>query len=83
MCGVPGDSDVGVRRSHSRDMEHVGESFRILFFFLPDQLNLAGGDEDMARLVVIHILSQQLKKRNKKNQSESKSFHIMCQFAKI
>ena len=60
MYGAPGDSDVCVRRPHSRDMEHVRESFRTLFLFLPDQLNLAGGD-GMARLVVVHILSEQLK----------------------
>ena len=82
VYGIPGDSDVGVRRPHFRDMEHVWQSFRMLFFFHQDQLNLAGGD-GMAMLVVIHILSEQLKERNRKEQSESKSLHIMCQFAVI
>ena len=62
IYGVPGDSDVGVRRSHSRDMEHVGKLFRMLFLFHPHPLNQAGGDDG--------ILSEQLKERNKK-ESES------------
>ena len=61
MYRVPGDSDVGVRRSHSRDMEHVRESFGMLFLFLPDQLKLAGG-YGTARLVAVHTFSQQLSK---------------------
>ena len=61
MYGVPGDSDVCVRRSHSRDMEHVGESFRTFFLFQPDQLKLAGGD-GVSRLVAVDTLSQQLSK---------------------
>lgn len=62
MCRVPGDSDVGVRWSHSRDVEHVGESFRTLFLFNPDQFNLAGG-YDMARLVVVYTLFHQLSRK--------------------
>jgi len=61
MYGIPGDSDVGVRWPHSRDMEHVREFFGMLFLSHPVQLNLAGGD-GMARLIAVHTFSEQLSK---------------------
>ena len=59
--GVPDDSDVSVRRPHSRDMEHVRELYGMLFLLHPVHLNLAGGN-GVARLVVVHTLSQKLNK---------------------
>ena len=59
--GPPSDCDVGTTRSHSTDVKLVGEFHRMFFLFHPVQLNLAGGDS-FARLVAVHMLSQQLKK---------------------
>ena len=60
VYGVPGDSHICIRWSHSSNMQLVGEIFG-MFFFHSVQLNLAGGD-GMTRLVAVNTPPQQLKR---------------------